>query len=121
VKYHEVFQMSRVELEPLIVNGNETAIIEALLSAAWCDPDWQWVLGVCFGLLGHANLGMRANAATCLGHLARIHKMLDLELVRPKLLAVKGDAAVRPCVVDALEDIHFFLPGSITSFERTRV
>lgn len=54
-------------------------------------------------------IDLRLNAATCLGHLARIHKNLDLGLVLPKLLPLKGDAAIGPLVEDALQDIRFFL------------
>jgi hypothetical protein len=101
--------MSRGELEALIDSGNETAIIDALLSAAYYDPDWRWVQGICLRFLSHADLGVRSNAAICLGHIARIHKTLDLDLVLPKLVALKQDAAISRWVEEALEDIHFFL------------
>ena len=101
--------MDRLELKALIESGNESAIIEALLSAAYYDPDWRWVQGVCLRFLHHTDVGARSNAATCLGHIARIHKNLDLDLVLPKLLALRGDPAIRPRVDDALEDIRFFM------------
>jgi hypothetical protein len=41
VKYHEILLMGRPELEALIESGNDSAIIEALLSAAYYDPDWR--------------------------------------------------------------------------------
>jgi len=109
VKYHEIFPMSRPELEVLIESGNHSAIIEALLSAAYYEPDWRWVQGICLRFLDHTDVAVRSNAATCLGHIARIHKNLDLDLVLPKLLPLKGDAAIGPWVEDALEDIRFFL------------
>jgi hypothetical protein len=109
MKYHEIFPMARPELEVLLESGNESEIIEALLSAAYHDPDWRWVQGVCLRFLDHSDVAVRSNAATCLGHIARIHKTLDLELVLPKLLPLKGDAAIRPWVEDALEDIRFFV------------
>ncbi len=109
MKYHEIFPMGRPELEVLLESGNESAIIEALLSAAYYDPDWRWVQGVCLRFLDHAEVAVRSNAATCLGHIARIHKTLDLELVLTRLLPLKRDAAIGPWVEDALEDIRFFL------------
>jgi hypothetical protein len=48
-------------------------------------------------------------AATCLGHLAIIHRQLDIELVLPRLAEMKSDAQVAARVEDALEDIKFFL------------
>ncbi len=101
--------MGRPELEALIESGNESAIIESLLSAAYYHPNWRWVQGVCLRFLDHSDVGVRSNAATCLGHIARIHKNLDLDLVLPKLLPLKGDPAIGPRVEDALEDIRFFL------------
>src|ERR1700722_9774317 len=101
--------MSRRELEALIESGNENAIIAALLSGAYYDSDWRWVQGICLRFLDHADLGVRSNAAICLGHIARIHRNLDLEVVLPKLMALKSDTAIAPWVEDALEDIHFFL------------
>ncbi|MCL2824508.1 MAG: hypothetical protein FWD57_11000 [Polyangiaceae bacterium] len=101
--------MGRPELEALIESRNESAIVEALLSAAYYDPDWRWVHGVCLRVLDQTNMYVRSNAATCLGHIARIHKNLDLDLVLPRLLPLKGDPAIGPWVEDALEDIRFFL------------
>jgi hypothetical protein len=109
VKYHEIFPMTRRELEALIDCGNETAIVDALLSAAYYDPDWRWVQGVCLKFLDQLMFGVRRIAAICFGHIARIHKTLDLDLVLPKLELLKGDPAIGPDVENALEDIPLFL------------
>jgi len=109
MEYHEIFRMDRGDLEKLLESGNENAIIEALLSAAYYDPDWRWVQGLCLRFLDHADRNVRWNAATCLGHIARIHRNLDLELVLPKLIALKADPSIASSVEDALGDIHFFL------------
>jgi hypothetical protein len=109
MEYHEIFPMDRPDLEKLVESGNENAIVEALLSAAYYDPDWRWVQGLCLRFLDHADRNVRWNAAICLGHIARIHRNLDLELVLPKLLALKGDPSIASSVEEALEDIRFFL------------
>ena len=101
--------MTRPELEALIDSGNEIAIIDALLSAAYYDPDWRWVQGVSLRFLDHADVWVRRTAATCFGHIARIHKTLDLDLVLPKLQVLRGDPAISSSVESALEDIHLFL------------
>ena len=109
MEYHEIFPIDRCDLERMFESGNEHAIVEALLSAAYYDPDWRWVQGLCLRFLDHSDRNVRWNAATCLGHLARIHRDLDLELVLPKLQELKGDPLVASSVEDALDDIHFFL------------
>ena len=108
MKYHEVLPMSRSELEAGIDSGNQKAIIEALLSAAFYDADWRWVQEICLRFLDHTDTNVRWIAATCLGHIARIHKVLDLDLVLPKLVSLKADPAIGPSVETALDDIRFF-------------
>lgn len=109
MKYHEILPLGRPELEALLESGNENAIIDALLSAAYFDPDWRWVQAACLRFLDHTDMRVRSTAAICLGHIARIHKNLDLDLVLSKLLPLKADVAIRPSVEVALEDIRFFL------------
>jgi hypothetical protein len=48
-------------------------------------------------------------AAICFGHLARIHRQLDLELVLQRLVEMRSDPLVSTAADDALEDIKFFL------------
>lgn len=84
-----IFPMDRSDLERLLASGNEKAIIDALLSAAYYDPDWKWVQATCLRFLDHPETNVRWNAATCLGHIARIRKQLDREILVPKLTAMK--------------------------------
>ena len=109
MEYHDISPMDHSVLERLFESGNETAIVDALLSAAFCDPDWRWVQSMCLQFLDHPGVDVRWNAATCLGHIARIHRKLDTEIVVPKLIALQGDAAVAPNVEDVLDDIRWFL------------
>jgi hypothetical protein len=108
-KYHEIFPMSRSELERLTDSGNDSAIIEGLLSAAFYDPEWRWVQNLCLRFLADPDSGIRSNAAMCLGHVARIHGQLDIEVVVPRLTELLRDTSIAPWAEDALEDIKFFL------------
>jgi hypothetical protein len=101
--------MERAELERLFESGNERAIIDGLLSAAFYDADWRWVQNVCLRFLGHPAKWVRWNAATCLGHIARIHRKLETELVLPRLLALRADPEVASGVQDALDDIKWYM------------
>ncbi len=53
LEFHEVYPMERAELERLLSSGNEKAIIDALLSAAFYDPGWRWVQATSLGFLDH--------------------------------------------------------------------
>jgi len=107
--YREVVPTSRPELERLLESGNERAIIDALLSAAFYESDWRWVQNTCPQLLAHPAKWVRWNAATCLGHIARIHKDLDVEIVLPRLHALEDDSEIGSSVQDALDDISWYL------------
>ena len=109
--YREVLPISRSEAESLLESGNGAAIIDALLSSAYHDPDWQWVQYRCVELLNHSELPVRRVAVTCLGHLARIHRTLDLNVVVPRLSALRADGSIRGWVEDALEDIRIYIPS----------
>jgi len=106
MEYYEPLPMSRAELEASIESGNQTAITEALLSAAFFDPDWRWVQGICLRFLDHTDSIVRWYAACCIGHIARIHEVLDLDLVLPKLVSLKTDAAIGPYIEEVMEDIR---------------
>jgi hypothetical protein len=109
MQYREVVKRDRAEIELLLHRTDPTDILDALLSAAYHDPDWRWVQERCLEFLDHNDRSVRGLSATCLGHLARIHKQLDLELVLPRLATLKNDPEIGPSVQDALDDIKFYL------------
>lgn len=107
--YHEVLPLERDELENLIGSGNEAAVVEALLSAAFFDPDWRWVQQLCVSHLEDMNENVRCNAAICLGHVARIHGRIELEMIVPRLKSMLADPVTGPYAEDALDDIAHFV------------
>jgi hypothetical protein len=52
-------------------------------------------------------------AAICLGHLARIHGTLDLDVVEPALERVLRDPNTTGDVQDALDDIRVFAKNPV--------
>jgi hypothetical protein len=109
MQYREVQERDRDEIELLLRSPEKMDRLAALLSATYYDPDWRWVQSRCLDFLSHADYEERRLAATCLGHLARIHKQLDIELVLSRLAPLKNDSLVGNSVQDALDDIRFFL------------
>jgi hypothetical protein len=109
VRYQGVMERDREEVELLLRSNDEQEVQNALLSAAYYDPDWRWVQGKCLALSHHPDPRVRWMAATCLGHLARIHRQLDLELVLQRLAELKADPLVKAGAEDALDDIRFYL------------
>jgi hypothetical protein len=111
MEYHDVLPISRFEAERLLASGNETAIIQALLSSSYHDADWKWVQNRCLQLLDHSELDVRRIAVTCLGHIARIHRTLDVDVVLPRLSTLKTDGSISGWVEDTLEDIKIYIPS----------
>jgi hypothetical protein len=109
MQYRGVQKRDRQEIELLLRSPEKMDRLDALLSAAYYDPDWRWVQNRCLDFLSHADYQERSLAATCLGHLARIHKQLDIELVLLALSPLKDDPLVGNRVQDALDDIRLFL------------
>ncbi|MCY1143342.1 hypothetical protein OWR29_35550 [Actinoplanes sp. Pm04-4] len=61
------------------------------------------------GLLDHDDPQVGALAATCLGHLARVHRSLDEERVVPALRRARKVEHLRATATHALSDIEIFL------------
>ncbi len=111
MRYHSVEPITRSEAEAVFATGQPERILYALLSVVYHDPDWRWAQSLCLGYAHHANTDLRGLAITCLGHLARIHGVLNRELVLPVLCAALSDWewAVRGKAGDAFDDIGMYL------------
>jgi hypothetical protein len=109
LRYEEPEAMDRRTAELALRGSDSAAISRALLAVALHDPDWTWVQEHCLRLLSAADPDVRGLAATCLGHLARIHGTLDLDRVEPKLRELRKDPEVGGRAEDALDDIQQFM------------
>lgn len=107
--YREVEPIDRIEAERAFISGRPDLICDALVRVTFHDPDWQWVQRWCVHFLGFDSDEVRGLAATCLGHVARIHRTLDRELVVPMLERLTADPAIGGRAGDALDDIRQFL------------
>jgi hypothetical protein len=104
---HEPQPITREEAEAAFASGAPEEITSALVNTAFYDPDWRWVQEKCLGFARSDIAAVRRIAVTCLGHVARIHQKLDLEIVLPVLDELSHDPEVR--VEDALDDIEMFM------------
>ena len=102
-------QVSRDEVARAFEAGDPDTLSRVLIGLAFHEPDWRWAQDRCLEALGHQSPVVRGLAATCLGHVARIHKRLELERVRPRLLALQDDPYAGGRARDALADIARFL------------
>lgn len=99
------------EIEQAFQYGNTRDISQTLVTLALYDTDWKKVEKYCLEFLVHPDAGVRSVAATCIGHLARIHKTLDLDSVLPALYRHLSDPGqwVAENADNALSDIEIFM------------
>jgi hypothetical protein len=105
--YHEPHPISREEAESAFASGDSKEIAHALVNAAFHDADWRWVQEKCLNLARSEMAAVRQIAVTCLGHVACIHRKLDLDRVLPVLDELSRDPEV--IIEDALDDILMFM------------
>ncbi len=115
--YHNVLPMSRSETESALASEQADTVTKALLSATYYDADWRWVEDHCLRLLDSSSHDVRGLVITCLGHLARIHGILDRDAVVPILHRLVHDPEVGGRAQDALDDVEMYVGGRLAQSE----
>lgn len=112
--FQEVVPMSREDALDAFASNDVAAICNALIRITYHDLDWRWVQEQCTNLAQFPNADVRGLAATCLGHLARIHGNLDLEQALSTFKFLSRDADIAPRVLDAIADIKVFMKADLS-------
>jgi hypothetical protein len=109
MKYENPPLLTRAIAEIELDSGNAHRIRDALIAVALNDPDWHWVQEICLRFATSSDTSIRAICATSLGHIARIHRQLDLARVLPVLKAMTSDPETAGYAESALDDIEMFI------------
>lgn len=109
MRYEAPAAITRADAQATFGSGSPNAVAAALVRVALHDPDWRYIQGQCMTLLAHAEPAVRATAATCLGHVARLHRSLDLDVVLPRLMSLTKDEDIGGEAQDAIDDILTFI------------
>lgn len=84
--------------------------IHKLLEVVHSSDDWKWLQDLCLKLSENSHLDLSNLAITCIGHIGRMHKKLELELVVPFLQELKhNDGHLSGNAESALDDIYIFM------------
>ena len=113
MRYQAVEPISRSEAERIFAGDNTDAMVHALLSLAYHDPDWQWVQNRCLRFLDASNFNLRRMATLCLGHIGRIHGVIVWDVVVPRLESLLDDPELGGTAEDALDDIRVFVKKKV--------
>ena len=109
--YEKLEPINCEEAESAFANGGRDNLCRTLVRVATFDPDRRWVQSQCLRSAGHRDAFVRGIAATCLGHLARIHKAIDEDEVMPvvRKLLEDRDAQTRAKAEDTISDFSIYL------------
>jgi hypothetical protein len=107
-KFSDVPELSREDARRSFSSGDAEKICNALVSVTFHDQDWRWAQELCLGFLSSQDSRISGLAATCLGHLARIHRSIDREKVLESLRGHLSDTEIAGRVEDAIDDIEMF-------------
>ena len=111
MQYEDIPILTKSEIIGALDRADAEELKTTVLSAALGIDDWRWAQGVCLRLSTHPEPGVRGNAILGLGHLARIHRRLDRELVALAILDGLNDedSYVRGHADSAADDVATFL------------
>jgi hypothetical protein len=108
--FHNPPQATPADVRTALHRGDLPSALGAMVgSVLYGEGDWKELQELYLGLLEHEDRQVRALAATCLGHLARVYGQLDEDRVVPALRSRRSTPHVGGAVTTALEDIELFL------------
>jgi hypothetical protein len=96
------------QLEQALKEKDINKATSTMLYLCFNIDDINWLEDRYIALLEHENDDVSGLAATCLGHIARIHGEINQEKVLPVLQEKLKDARLVGRVQDALDDISIF-------------
>jgi hypothetical protein len=111
MKYETIEAISKDQAERLLAKDDRESICRTLLSVAMFEPDRHWAQSQCLRFAVNEDSFVRGVAATCLGHLARIHGAIDEDEVIPvvRQLLQDHDPVTRGSAEDAISDFSIYL------------
>jgi len=91
-------------------------MVDGLLSLALYADDWKFAQDICTKYSRHKDENVRGIAILCFGHIARLHRKLDLDMVLPIIKEATNDQSpfVRGHAESALDDIEIFITDIIS-------
>jgi hypothetical protein len=100
----------RSTIETILATGSIEDLARLSLAVGENFPDWKYAQDICLQLAEHSDENVRANACLGLGYIARIHRRLEKNLVKPVLAReLWSQTDRRGTIENAIEDINLFL------------
>lgn len=106
--YDNIPPVDKQYAERVFDSNDVEKICEAMVGVAFYEQDWKWAQDKYLDLFKSDNPDISGLAATCLGHIARIHHKIEKEKVVNALRARINNNEIAGRIEDALEDIEKF-------------
>ncbi|WP_395750543.1 hypothetical protein [Prosthecobacter sp.] len=102
---------TRGKIEEAISQGDAERLRCWVVAVSMYDADASYAEDLCLRLSNHPDEIVRGNAILGFGHIARVHRRLDEERVKPLIVAAFLDSSwnVTGHAFSAREDTQFFL------------
>jgi hypothetical protein len=109
MRYDELEPISRAEAIVELASNNRERVCRALVRLTLFDTERGWIEGWLEKFLQSDDTWIRGVAATCVGHVARIHRAVDLRRLAPLLRVLLKDPATAGKAQDAFDDIEVYV------------
>lgn len=111
MKYETIELLSKDQAERLFAKDDRETICRTLVRVTMFEPDRHWAQSQCLRFASHKDSFVRGVAATCLGHVARIHGVIDEDEVIPvvRQLLCDRDPQTRAIAEDTISDFSIYL------------
>ncbi|NUQ73531.1 MAG: hypothetical protein HUU21_08250 [Polyangiaceae bacterium] len=109
MRYEELDAISRPEAVIELNSRDRERVCRALVRVTLFDVDRAWIEDWLEKFLQSEDVWIRGVAATCVGHVARIHRALDLVRLAPLLRRLLDNPATAGKAQDAFDDIEVYI------------
>jgi hypothetical protein len=112
--------ISRTRADKMLATGEPTAILYALLRLSLHGPDFEYAERKALEHVRHPDAWVRRNAATALGHVARVHGSIDVDTVMRTLVSMLNDPEACGWADDALDDVEMYMQADRSHYGAAR-
>jgi len=106
--FENVRPISKKTAIRILSSGNIEHICKTLVSIAYFEKDNLWAQKIFLTFLENDNFDIAGVSATCLGHMARLQRLTNKDLVLAALFSRSHEESIAGQIEDAIDDIQTF-------------
>ncbi len=106
--YKTPIPISKKDAEKAALSKSASLICNALISISLYERDFLWAQDFVFKQIGSENDDVTSAAITGVGHLARIHRKIDVDKFVLEVQSLSKNVKFAGLIEDVLDDIEMF-------------